>query len=104
MTAFGPANILDLGVRSLAVTHDWPVGKGAAIWLEFNWSGRLMRIDCEVRTSRYSRADAKYRSGLIVSGGPAAAEFEKRVRTELEKAGSRDRESVGESGRGRSNS
>ena len=85
MTAFGPAQLLDLGSSSVALCHDWHVEKGETTWLEFNWTGRLMRLDCEVRTCRYSRAEARYRSGLLIRGGLSADEFKKRVQAELAK-------------------
>lgn len=85
MTGFGPANIIDLTPKSIAITHGWPAAKGATTWLEFSWAGRLIRLDCEVRSTRYSRADATHRSGLVVSGGLSASEFERRVRDELAK-------------------
>ena len=88
ITGFGPAHIVDLTPKSIAITHEWPVTKGVTTWLEFSWAGRLMRLDCEVRSTRYSRADAKHRSGLIVSGGFSASEFERRVRDELAKLAS----------------
>lgn len=86
MTSFGPAKLLDLGPASLALSHDWAAEKGATTWLEFSWSGRLMRLECEVRRIRYVKADAHYRSGLLITGGVSAEDYKKRVRNELDRS------------------
>jgi hypothetical protein len=89
MTGFGPAEIVDLSPNSLALLHDWSAEKGAETWLEFSWAGRLIRLDCEVRTCRRSPADAKYRSGVLVRGGFSADEFRQRVEAEIAKGAPR---------------
>lgn len=86
MTSFGPAQLVDLGPKSVALLSEWSAEKGATTWLEFNWGGYLMRLDCEVRSCRFSRGDGRNRSGLLICGGFSADEFRNRVKNELAKA------------------
>ena len=79
MTGFGRVDIIDCGVNSVGVRHETAVEKGMQTWLEFTWSGRLIRLDCEVRSSKVPRGEDRYRTGLMIRGGASAEEYRRRV-------------------------
>lgn len=83
MTGFGPVHILDVGPKAVGIRHEAAAERGSTTWLEFSWAGRILRLDCEVRTSRKPRAENKFRTGLAVIGGLGAEEYRYRVEEAL---------------------
>ena len=84
MTGFGPVNIIDLGPNGLGIGHDCPLQRGATTWIEFYWGETMIRLNCEVRTTRASVGEMKFASGLLILGGLSADDYRRRVEAEIE--------------------
>jgi hypothetical protein len=85
MTGSGPVNIVDLGPSGLGILHNCPFHRGATTWVEFYWGETLVRLHCEVRTTRPSTGENQFASGLLILGGPSADEYRRRIEAEIEK-------------------
>ncbi|HSP13372.1 MAG TPA: hypothetical protein VLV78_01320 [Thermoanaerobaculia bacterium] len=83
----GRVGIVDVGLDSIGVEHDFPLTLGGRTFLEFSWSNRPMRLSCVVaRTDPVKGKGDRYRSGLRIdpSKSPDFEEFNRRVREGLE--------------------
>jgi hypothetical protein len=59
-----PVEIHDLGIRSIGIELETELTPGTRAYLEFSWTGTVIRLSCRVASTRR----AKYREGWCRSG------------------------------------
>jgi hypothetical protein len=81
----GRVGIVDVGIDSVGIEHDFPLDLGSRTFLEFSWGNRPMRLSCIV--ARTHKVKSSFSSGLTIdpAKSPDVGEFMKRVREALEK-------------------
>jgi hypothetical protein len=65
-----PVYVVDISMNGVRVAHQEPIPPGAApVMLRFEWDGRAVTLQCQVRRTRVERvAKSQFDKGLIHSG------------------------------------